>query len=67
MSAIHMRTLVCFVGLKDDVAQTHIKKTVDAKQRKELFKSVGPYRKALCARYDLLMRRQLNNLNTVCG
>lgn len=53
------------VKLTDDLAELHLKKKRELEQRKDIFKSIGPNRKALCARYDLCMRRQFNYMNAV--
>lgn len=47
------------------MAALHLKKKREERRTKDIFKSIGPSRKALCARYDLDMRRQLNFMSTV--
>lgn len=51
--------------LKDDLGELHVRKSREESQRSELFKSVGEYRKALCASRDIRMRRIANYMNPV--
>ena len=52
--------------LLHSVAQFHVSLTAKRREREELLKDVGPYRRALCARRDLFMRKKLCKLDLVC-
>ena len=47
------------------IAQFHVSLAAKRRERDELLKDVGPYRRALCARRDLYMRKKLCKLDLV--
>ena len=51
----------------NDVACFHSSALQKLKERKNLLSNIGPFRRALCARRDLEMRRQLCKVDKVKG
>lgn len=45
--------------LLHDVAAFHALAVIKNRERANLVRNIGPFRRALCARRDLMMRRQL--------
>ena len=50
---------------KSDIAVFHASITSKIKERRNLLRNIGPFRRALCARRDLEIRRQLCKIDKV--
>ena len=50
---------------KHDIAMFHSSAVQKLKERRNLLSDIGPYRRALCARRDLEIRRQLCKVDKV--
>lgn len=50
---------------KHDIAMFHTSAVQKLKERRNLLSDIGPYRRALCARRDLEIRRQLCKVDKV--
>ena len=51
---------------KHDIAMFHSSAVQKLRERRNLLSDIGPYQRALCARRDLEIRRQLCKVDKVC-